>query len=163
MKRGFFAYSSEPEYCGEFIEEALVAVNKSNTATLSSWKDLNINGKLIIYPILKAIDRCDFFCADLTGMNDNVLFEIGFAIAKRKPIWLILDTSHIESVKRFKELNFLTTIGYSSYNSSNDIEQAFYTDKVHNSKADLIDSLFSNVSNTRDEKALFLYKRTNRY
>ncbi|MFA6247620.1 MAG: hypothetical protein WC615_11815 [Mucilaginibacter sp.] len=158
MKKGFFAYSSEPEYCGEFIEEALVAINKSETATLSSWKDLNINGKLIIYPILKAIDRCDFLCADLTGMNDNVLFEIGFAIAKRKPIWLILDTSHIDSVKRFKELNFLTTIGYSSYNSSSEIENNFYRDKVHNTKTDLIESLFSNISSDRDEKALFYIK-----
>jgi hypothetical protein len=158
MKKGFFAYSSEPPYCGEFIEEAIVAINKTEVATLSSWKDLNINGQMIIYPILKAIEKCDFFCADLTGMNDNVLFEIGFAVAKRKPLWLLLDTSHIESTKRFKELNFLTTIGYSSYNNSIEIETNFHRDNVQFSKSDLIESLFSNISNTRDEKALFYIK-----
>lgn len=157
-KKGFFAYSSEPEYCGEFIEEALVSINKSGIATLSSWKDLNITGKLIIYPILKAIERADFFCADLTGMNDNVLFEIGFAISKKKPLWLILDTSHIDSVKRFKELNFLSTVGYSTYNSSSQIEENFHYDKVQDSNSDLIETLFDNISNTRDEKALFYIK-----
>ena len=59
-------------------------------------------------------------------MNDNVLFEIGFAIGKRKPIWLVNDTSIIYSMNRYKELNLLTTIGYTKYTSSKDIVDTFF-------------------------------------
>lgn len=82
MKKGFFAYSSTPEYCGEFIEQAILKINDSfrDLAELKSWLFLKISGRLIINEIFKDIDDCDFFCADLTGMNNNVLFELGYAI-----------------------------------------------------------------------------------
>lgn len=86
MKTGFFAYSSEPKYCGEAIEDAIHKINDSfkGITQLQSWTTLQISGKLIISEILKEIDSCDYFCADLTGLNNNVLFELGYAIAQKK-------------------------------------------------------------------------------
>ena len=34
--------------------------------------------------ILKAIEQCDLFMCDLTYLNPNVLYELGYAIAKEK-------------------------------------------------------------------------------
>ncbi|MES3016749.1 MAG: hypothetical protein V4721_03175 [Bacteroidota bacterium] len=158
MKSGFFAYGSTPEYCGECIEEAIVQINKGATVTLSSWRDLNVRGAIIIYKILEKIDRSDFFCADLTGMNDNVLLELGYAIAKRKPIYLILDTSHVESVKKFRELNFLTTVGYSTYNNTEDIVNNFYDDDVMAITNNLLESIKDNLPTKPDYRALFYIK-----
>lgn len=107
IKSGFFAYGSKPEHCGEFIEEAIKKIHKSgHLVFIKSWKAMSVAGKFIISEILREIEKADFLCADLTGLNENVLFEIGFAIGKNKPIWLIQDTSIIESFNRFKELNF---------------------------------------------------------
>ncbi|BAS60082.1 hypothetical protein NIES2135_67240 (plasmid) [Leptolyngbya boryana NIES-2135] len=125
MKTGFFAYSGQPRSVGESIEEAINLINGSGVAALKSWRNYVVNGKLIIDEVSRAIDEADCFCADLTGFSDNVLFELGYAIAKSKPIFLILDYSHIESIRRYRELSSLTTIGYQKYVNSAEILAAF--------------------------------------
>lgn len=125
MKTGFFAYSGHPKSVGESIEEAIGFINSSGIASLKSWTSYTVNGKLIIDEVTKAIDESDYFCADLTGFSDNVIFELGYAIAKNKAIFLVLDRSHIESIRRYRELSSLTTIGYQKYINSSDIVQSF--------------------------------------
>ena len=131
MKKGFFAYSSQPEFCEDAIENAITKINSGGVAQISSWKELRVNGKFIINEVLEAIDNADFFCADLTGINDNVLFEIGYAIGINKPVWLIFDTSHIESYRRYREIDFFSSIGYSKYSNTTHIVSNFYTDKPY--------------------------------
>lgn len=144
IKNGFFAYSSEPSHCGEFIEEALKKISVSgHLVALKSWRTMSIGGKFIITEILKEIEKSDFLCADLTGVNENVLFEIGFAIGKGKPIWLIQDTSIIPSNNKFKELNFLTTVGYEPYTKSDDIVNAFLNKKAYMNTTNIL-STFQN-------------------
>ena len=125
MKTGFFAYSGQPKSVGESIEEAISSINNSGVASLKSWKNYTVNGKIIIDEVTKAIDEADYFCADLTGFSDNVIFELGYAMAKDKSIFLILDYSHIESIRRYRELSSLTTTGYQKYVNSSEIVQAF--------------------------------------
>lgn len=134
MKTGFFAYSSIPTSCSDAIETAIKEINQSSITSISSWKELNINGKLIVNEVLKQIDQSDFFCADLTGLNDNVLFELGYAIGKDKPLWLLLDTSHTDSMRRNRELGFFSTIGYDDYANSAQIVSSFYTRLPHENK-----------------------------
>jgi len=131
MKKGFFAYSSQPEFCEDAIENAITEINRGGVAQISSWKELRINGKFIINEVLEAIYNADFFCADLTGINDNVLFEIGYAIGINKPVWLIFDTSHIESYRRYREIDFFSSIGYSKYSNTPHIVSNFYADKPY--------------------------------
>jgi len=92
MKNGFFAYSGRPAASGDCIEEAIVKINKNQgiPTSIRSWRDYAVNGNLIINDVTKAIDEAKYFCADLTGMSDNVLFELGYAIGKDKPIFLII-------------------------------------------------------------------------
>jgi len=160
MKKGFFAYSSEPEYNAESIEVAIAAINTSykGLAIIESWTAMRVSGKLIIGEILKKIDECDFFCADLTGLNNNVLFELGYAIAKKKPIWLVLDDSNQESNNRFRELNFFSTIGYSKYHNSNDLITSFSREEVFKAEMTLFDSLLNGIHHEQGEIALFYIK-----
>jgi hypothetical protein len=39
---------------------------------------------------LKAIERADLIIADVTGGNPNVMYEVGFAHAMRRPVFLII-------------------------------------------------------------------------
>jgi len=156
-ENGFFAYGSHPASSGECIEEAIKIINVTHEVQLSSWKQLNISGKYLISSILDAIDNCDFFCADLTGLNNNVLFELGYAIAREKIIFLINDTSLSESLRKQKELGLLSTFGYSSYNKTADIVRAFAKERPF----DPIDlSLWSTLINTviqhSDQSALLI-------
>lgn len=40
--------------------------------------------------VLKLIERADFIIADVTESNPNVMFEVGFAQALRRPVLLIV-------------------------------------------------------------------------
>ncbi|WP_017863811.1 nucleoside 2-deoxyribosyltransferase [Leptospira santarosai] len=102
MKKGFFAYSSHPQIISETIGDAIVKLNESGLFLIKSWKELKINGRYIINQVVREIENSDFFCADLTGLNDNVLFEIGYAIGINKPIILFNDTTQVESFRRYK-------------------------------------------------------------
>jgi hypothetical protein len=73
----------------------------------------------------------DFFCADITGINPNVMFELGYAIATDKRIWLIRDESYSDIKKEFDQLRLLTTVGFSPYVNSSDIIKSFFTESLH--------------------------------
>ena len=126
---GFFAYPSTPPLIGETIRAAIRKINPGRLIELMSWEDCRTGGKVIIQEICQEIDNCDLFCADLTGLNPNVMFELGYAIAKDKRIWLVLDTTISESSAKFEQLRILTTVGYKKYCNSEDIENGFYKDQ----------------------------------
>ncbi len=125
MKTGFFAYSSQPISVSESVEDAIQMINQSGLAILKSWRGYEVNGKLIFDEVTKAINEADYFCADLTGFSNNVLFEIGYAMTKNKPIFLILDDTYVESKRQYKEFSSLTTTGYTKYTNSNHILAGF--------------------------------------
>lgn len=157
MKQGFFAYSSKPSSCGDAIEAAITEINGSGLVQIKSWKSLNIPGKLIINEILKQIDESDFFCVDITNLNDNVLFELGYAIGKNRPIWIILDSSHLETTRRFRELGLFTTIGYDEYTNTAQIVANFYKRLPHES-ASLMSSLLDRTKTNEFNQPLFFLK-----
>ncbi len=116
--RGFFAYPSQPASIPEIVKNAVDKINKSQECQIKTWQECAISGKVIIDVICRGIDDADLFIADLTGGNPNVLFELGYAIGKRKRVWLLLDTSIEESKTLFDQLRILTTVGYSPYSNA---------------------------------------------
>lgn len=41
-------------------------------------------------PVTRSIQKADFIIADITGSDPNVMYEVGFAHALRKPVLLIV-------------------------------------------------------------------------
>ncbi len=127
----FFAYPFEPAI-SEAVQEALHQVNRSTQVFLKAWEHCRIGGKIIVDELCGQIDSAALFCADLTGMNANVMFELGYAIGKNKRVWLILDTSRVDSKKQFDQLRVLTTVGYASYCNSSDIKDTLFREQPYN-------------------------------
>lgn len=135
---GFFAYASTPPSIPETVKAAIEAINRSQQASIQSWEELRVNGKYVVGEICRAIDGAQFFCADVTVINPNVMFELGFAIARNKRIWLIRDETYIESKKDFEQLKMLTTVGYTSYLNSEQIIRGFFAEKPHLTLAETV-------------------------
>jgi hypothetical protein len=130
--QGFFGYSSVPSSSGEAIEKAVAELNSLDKRyRILTWRSLFRGGSLVINDILNCIDKSDFACFDLTGMNENVLFEIGYAIAKKKPIWLVFDTTFTDSVRQWELLGLLSTISYVKYTNHAHIITEFGRDKPY--------------------------------
>jgi hypothetical protein len=130
--KGFFGYSSVPASSGESIEFAVKELNAAdNRYSIVTWKNLFKGGSLVISDILRYIENCDFACFDLTGMNENVLFEMAYAIAKKKPIWVIFDTTFTEYLKQWEQLGLLSVVSYRRYTNHNHIISEFNNDKPY--------------------------------
>lgn len=124
--RGFVAFPSSPKSISDGIEIAVDEINAENVVELISWKSLRTSGNLIIEKILEEIREADFFICDLTFLNPNVIFELGYAIANNKRIWVTLNTSYADEEKRYKEAKLFSGIGYSGYKNSYEILELFF-------------------------------------
>ena len=138
----FVAYPALPVSIAESIEGSIEGINEDGEVVLRSWKDANTGGRLIIASICKEIENADLFIADITTLNHNVLFELGFAIALNKRIWLLLNNTNEELISEFRKFQLLTTVGYTPYSNSYVIQDAFFSESPH---LDIENSLFSDV------------------
>ena len=139
IPKAFFAYPSSPPTLQEPIQKAVQRLNVQGHVAIRTWEDCSIGGNFIINTICREIDEADLFLADLTGLNANVMFELGYAIARKKRVWLIFDETYTEGKNMFNQLKVLTTVGYVSCCNSDDIVSAFYKE---NPVADLENTIF---------------------
>ncbi len=135
----FVAYPSKPLSLSETIEKAIEEIEKGQAVLVHSWKSTAVIGKFIVMAICKAIDERDVFICDLTSLNHNVLFELGYAIAKKKRIWILLDQSLEKSKADYEKFKLLTTVGYSAYSNHREIVEAFYEEEPY---ADLESTIY---------------------
>lgn len=124
--RAFFAYPSVPAIRREAVTAAARQIEDQAGIQAVTWEQLRGTGRLLITKVLEAIDDCDLFVADVTEPNDNVLFELGYAIATRKKVWLLRDTSIEEGSRWWKQARALTPIEYSSFKNSVDIVTEYW-------------------------------------
>lgn len=157
MRKGFFAFSNSVTSSNEAIKFVVSELEKSRIATITPWNKIINVGTQIVKEIFSIIDNSDFFCADLTDLNENVLLEIGYAIAKEKPVFLVLDTSYEESLHLFKELNLLETIGYLSYTNSNQIVKGLIAFLQENKKP-IISEILDSINHVTSRAPLFYLK-----
>ncbi|WP_428194546.1 hypothetical protein, partial [Deinococcus saxicola] len=108
----FYAYPSNPPDIGEGIEYVCKLLNASNLVKAITWKDADIVGLRVIRQVTRKIDSCDIFCCDLTYLNMNVLFELGYAISKNKRIFISSNTDIKGQHERFTSIVPIASIGY---------------------------------------------------
>lgn len=118
----FFAYPAQPEATAETI--ALAAAGLDTRAGVSGvpWEGLTVAGRLVLRQVTEAIDRADLVCCELGSLNPNVLFELGYAIAKQKAVWVLLDTTDADALHKWNQFGLLGSVGYVGYTHSGDIE-----------------------------------------
>src|SRR5712691_2381005 len=90
--RCFVAYPSLPADRAESIEKAIEEIRSGGVADIVGWRGLAISGRVVISAICDEVKKSEIFIADVTALNPNVLFELGYAIAHRKRVWLLLNT-----------------------------------------------------------------------
>lgn len=126
----FFAYSSQPSFVGEAIESFAAEFNKSKQCEIFTWKNMDISGMSITKEILSSIDEREIFGCDLTTLNLNVLFELGYAIAKGKKIWITLNQEYDGALGKYSSFRVLSNIGYFGYSNQGELLKEFYEMRI---------------------------------
>ena len=119
LKGTFFIYPSDPDLISSTIELAIEDMRRSEPSyPWTSWRDLPIEGRIIFCEICKAARFSSLVVADVTTLNFNVLFEIGYCIGLGLPVLPIRDTSYKRDKKFFDELGILDTFGYVDFQNA---------------------------------------------
>lgn len=118
--KGFYAYPANPSELGETIERAISSVDSQFSIDL--WKAMDIVGQFIADKVLSSIDNADYFVADISILNFNVTYEIGYAIGKKKRILLTKNNSVKEIHPTIKDVGIFDTIGYQVYINSEQLK-----------------------------------------
>ena len=155
----FVAYPSSPLSRAEAIETAITNIQSGAVVDMLGWRGLSVNGRVIVSAICDEIRKRDLFIADVTGLNPNVLFELGYAVSLRKRIWLLLDPSIERAKVDFERFQLLTTIGYQAYSNSQTIESGFYKDEPYaNPDRDVYRDLLQSAAAVSKKDALLYLK-----
>ena len=115
---GFFAYPESPKLIGNTIERAVARINQRGISKLESWRALDIPGHFIAEQVNEAIEACDFFVADVTRLNLNVTYEIGYAVAHRKTICLTRNSALQTDGPDSDVVGIYDTLGYGIYENA---------------------------------------------
>jgi Cdc6-like AAA superfamily ATPase len=154
-KTVFFAYESGLQNTRDSIRKAAKELKKAKKGyKITTWEDLDNSGNIIWARISEAIKTCDVFACDMTHLNHNVLFELGYAIACKRNLRIFIDTTVSGATEAYESLYILKTIGYEKYSSAKEIKNKF---QQHNSgKPLLIDDIIPDIENEKISSDIFL-------
>lgn len=121
----FFGYSSEPELSREAIYNAVRELDTVADLSVTSWEDLFVDGRVIIDSITDKIDASRCCAFDISTLNSNVLFELGYAIARKKQIWLLLEQGDSQSKENWSQFGLLADVSYVLWDNSQTIKSKY--------------------------------------
>lgn len=118
----FIAYPAHPKTIGESIEAGVKKLRKfSKRARLETWRELDIAGHFISAEVLAKIEQKDAFIADISVLNFNVTYEVGYAIGKKKRLLLIRQKQIKEGEQEIRELGIYDTLGWKEYENADEL------------------------------------------
>lgn len=122
--RVLFLFPAEPDTVASTVEAAVARLQADvPSRNWLTWRDLPIAGQVIFCEVCRGMRSADVIVADVTTLNMNVMFEIGYAIGLGLPVLPIRDTS-IETDKRdFEALGLLDNLGYLDFTNSTHLEE----------------------------------------
>ncbi len=154
--RIFFAYAGSPEGTRETVHNAVTSLDRVPGVTAVTWESLRISGRLIVDQITSAITNVDLVCGEVSSLNPNVMFELGFAVARDRPVRILLDGTDSDAIHNFKQFGLLTQVGYLSYANSMDIRSRLLS-SLESSPTPLWQDLFRTTASAHTEHSIFYF------
>lgn len=122
LSKAFWIFPSSPTEVSAVIDLAVREQAREVPGSWRSWRDLDIDGRLIFCEICKSMRATDVVIADITTLNMNVMFEIGFAVALGLSVIPIRDTSYSRDDDVYKELGLFDTLGYTTFQNADELQ-----------------------------------------
>lgn len=123
MKERCFVAS--PSRSGELLaclSDAIAAAEAKNAAfQYQLWTENDIAGRELVAPILQNITSSPLLVADITFLNLNVTYEVGYAIGQSKRALLIRNTSLKGDIDLSNEIGIFDTLGRHEYRTAEEL------------------------------------------
>jgi hypothetical protein len=119
---GFVAYASSPDMVGQTIGGALeIFAARQGKDRFVSWRENDIAGRFIVEPILDNIAASQCLVADISTLNFNVAYEIGYAIGRGKRVVLVKNKAIATDETELKRVGIFDTLGYLTYENAEEL------------------------------------------
>lgn len=117
IPHAFVAYSSKDSHLAEMIALGIAKANRKVGKLISyePWEFNDIAGNPLISPILEGIEASKYVVADITYLNLNVVYEVGFAVGKSRRCFLVRHKGTEGDQKIAREVGIFDTLGYDTY------------------------------------------------
>lgn len=125
-RRYFFAYANQPEIIGSTVELCALQAKHNPSIDLSTWKELEIAGNFLATAVRSGIDSSEVIVADISVLNFNVYYEIGYAVGRGKGLVLVRHAAVPQSDDE-RELGLLDSLGYLEYENSAELLRCIET------------------------------------
>jgi hypothetical protein len=118
----FIVYPSFPDQIERTINALLKKMeSRPYGFNLQAWRQLDIPGRFIVEKVLEEIAEAKALIADITYLNFNVTFEVGFALGCGKRVLPVLNNALSPQVKEINQLGIFDTIGYQAYTNTDEL------------------------------------------
>jgi hypothetical protein len=121
----FVAYSSRDQAVADLILEGVRRANAllpAQPVRYEPWVFNDSAGNPLISPILERIDESPFVVADITYLNLNVVYEIGFTVGRGKRAFLIRHSATTGDKPVAQGAGIFDTLGYFQYATYGDLK-----------------------------------------
>ena len=122
MRNAFFGYPSKPQTLVDNISAGIEQFRERRTSTeLCPWTEIDGSSTPIIADVLKCIKETQASFFDITSPNQNVFYEIGYAVGLGKEIFLTVNDALKGAMDRQVELGIFDTHRLKRYRNGNDL------------------------------------------
>jgi hypothetical protein len=120
MKRIFIAYPSEPSEVGQTIERAKEDAEKYGpNLEINTWRRDDLGGQPLITPIIESIEISDVVVGDISRLNFNVTYELGYAIGLGKRVLPLINGSLQVDEQFLARVGIYDSMIYQTYSTVN--------------------------------------------
>ena len=152
----FFAYPNRPAARKESVTGAAARIGAIDGFHCITWEQLRGPGRLVVRPILEAIRNADVLIADVTEPNDNVLFEVGFAIGVQRKLWLVRDETLEDANAWWRQLGILAPYEFSRFTNASMLVGEFWTALPHQGKTFFEEEIEAHLKPSNDRSLAYL-------
>jgi hypothetical protein len=121
MPKFFFAYPATPADIGATIEKAKSETRLTADIEITTWRREDLGGSSLVTPVLEAIVENDIAVADITTLNFNVVYELGYAIGLGKRGLPVFNKAYQGNQKQIDEIGIFDTLLYETYSTSSEL------------------------------------------
>jgi hypothetical protein len=122
IPRAFVAYASRDAELRTVVSTGVGKANAQNRSfQYKPWEFNDVAGKPLTSPILEGIDSSAYVVADITYLNPNVVYEIGFSIGRKKRAFLVRHRGTDGDKKIAQTVGIFDTLGYEEYEDADDL------------------------------------------
>ncbi len=116
---GFVAYPSSPPELAATIRDAVERANAGpGLPTFQTWEHSDVAGRPLTLPVLSGIEQAQVLVADVTRLNFNVTYEVGYAIGFQRRALLVKHSAITGEDALVLKTGIFDTLGYETYSNA---------------------------------------------